>query len=90
MALILIVRKPTSPQMLVQRPIFHNIKEAFMHKFTFTFVTKVWSPVKICSPAFLSTLCMIACIAPVTQNHVLVVGFPSTELAGAGIGWRPR
>ena len=32
---------------------------------------------------------MIARIAPVTQNHVLVVGLPPTELARASISRRP-
>ena len=75
--------------MLMKGPVFHNVKEALMHQFTLASMTEIWSPMQICPPTFLSTFHMIARIAPVTQNHVLVVRFPPTELARTGISWRP-
>ena len=70
-------------------PVFHNVKEALMHQFTLAFMTEIWSPMQVCAPTFLSTFHMVASIAPVTQNHVLVVGLPPTELARASVSWRP-
>ena len=85
MAFVLILRQPTGPQVLMQWPVFHNVKKAFVHEFAFALMAEVWPTMQFGAPTFFGAFYMVAGIASVAQDHALLVGLPPAVCARAGI-----
>ena len=66
MTFILVFQQLSRPKILMQRPVLHNVEEAFVYKFTFAFTTETQSPMQFCAPTLLGTFHVVAGIASIT------------------------